>query len=428
MLRPWSRYVSVVLFGGALALNACGGDDDDSTATGGKGGGGGKGGASSGGAASGGAASGGKIGTGGASSGGKVGSGGVAGSSSGGTSAGGSEPGGAGGEPSMGGTTNTGGTTSTGGTTAQGGTSTGGTTGTGGNINTGGTIAGGAGGAGGEAGLAGGEGGFGGEAGGPPHIVLTVTPGATELPLAPGGVNWATVQVSTDSSTPVDVTLTATNPSGATANPTSQVVSVGVGTSTSASVKLSGTDVSTGTGGLSLTASAPNADSVSKTFGLIFSDDMARNTVASSSPFPKAFASSSQSNQPATYAFDASVSTFWVSSGTTAGQGPDPTNPEFIGVDFGAPVAIGSVTMVPRLQRGPTAYVIQVSNDNSNWTAAADVPTAADATITTTLATPANARYLRLHITGSRDPGGPSCPAPCDPRNVQIIALEVRKP
>ena len=165
-------------------------------------------------------------------------------------------------------------------------------------------------------------------------------------------------------------------------------------------------------------AAHETATGVAATAGveLHLSDDLARNDVGA--PWPAPFASSNQPAYPAYLAFDGSASTFWVSVGTAAGQGPSVTTPEFVGVDLGAPALIGSVTMVPRVNYGPKAYGVEVSEDGATWREVAAVPAAANATVKATFA-PVTARAVRLRITDGYDRIRP-------PRNVQVSALELR--
>ncbi|HEY3499672.1 MAG TPA: discoidin domain-containing protein, partial [Polyangiaceae bacterium] len=330
-------------------------------------------------------------------------------------------------------TAGTSGTAGTGGSTA--GTSAGGAGGTsggdagsngtgGGNAGTGGSSAG-ASGAGGIAGTGGETGGTSGAAGtgGSAPITFSMAP-ISPVAIAPGSYTIARVNI-TNATEPVTITLDSPAVAGILPTPVTQTLDLVPGSTTVGSIALVGTDVSTGTGTFTVSASGTNVTPASVNFTLNFSTDLARNLTNPLAPFPLASASSSQAAQPPRFAFDNSASTFWVSSGSTAGQGPDPANPEWLAVDFGVPIAVGSVTMIPRGQRGPTAYTVEVSDDGASWTVVGTEATAADATITTTF-TQVTTRYLRLYVTGSRDPGGPTCPAPCDPRNVQIIGMEVR--
>lgn len=67
-----------------------------------------------------------------------------------------------------------------------------------------------------------------------------------------------------------------------------------------------------------------------------------------------------------------------------------------LGVDFGAPVTVGTVTMVPRAGYGPSAYSIQVSNDDQTWTTVADIPSAANGTVTTSFTIAGSRRAITV--------------------------------
>jgi BNR repeat-containing family member/F5/8 type C domain len=134
--------------------------------------------------------------------------------------------------------------------------------------------------------------------------------------------------------------------------------------------------------------------------------------------FPEAFADSNQAAFPASLANDGNLNTFWVSSGTQAGQGPTPESPIHLGVDLGRAHPLAEVTMIPRVSFGPRAYTVQVSADREDWNEVAAVPAAPNASVTTGFETIA-ARYVRLRITDAYDSVQP-------PRNVQVAELEVR--
>jgi hypothetical protein len=248
--------------------------------------------------------------------------------------------------------------------------------------------------------------------------VIDLAPIAAKIPLGLRGANQATVTLTNLAAHPLDITLAATSPDGVTVDTPEQVVTVNANSSVDLALLVRDTAYITGTGTLNLLAKTASGATVSTSISLSYSDDLALNTVGA--PWPFATATSYQAAYPPTLAFDGNASTFWVSGGTVAGQGPTPTQPMILAVDFGVPQSIGSVTMVPRVGYGPKAYTIEVSNDGTTWSVAASVPTAANSTITTTL-TPVVARYVRLQITGGWDRIQP-------PRNVQIISLNVKAP
>lgn len=134
--------------------------------------------------------------------------------------------------------------------------------------------------------------------------------------------------------------------------------------------------------------------------------------------FPEAFADSNQPAFPPALSNDGNLNTFWVSSGTQAGQGPSPESPIHLGVDLGQTHPLAEVTMIPRVNFGPRVYTIEVSSDEESWTEVAAVPAAPNASVTTGFETIA-ARYVRLRITDAYDSVQP-------PRNAQVAELEVR--
>jgi hypothetical protein len=128
-------------------------------------------------------------------------------------------------------------------------------------------------------------------------------------------------------------------------------------------------------------------------------------------------ASSAQAAFPPARAVDGDNTTFWVSDGTQAGQGPSATNPQILAVDLGVPARIGTVVMVPRVDFGPSSYLIERSLDGVAWTAVADIAAAPNSTVPTSFA-PVTARHVRLVITGGHDAIQP-------PRNVQVASFVV---
>jgi hypothetical protein len=137
---------------------------------------------------------------------------------------------------------------------------------------------------------------------------------------------------------------------------------------------------------------------------------------AASGGQPAIFASSHQRAYPPVNAADGDSGTFWVSDGLAPGEGPTPTRPVALMVDLKARTTIGTVTVRPRAQYGPSTYAIQFSDNGRTWRTIAGVVGAADSATTTRI--PATStRYLRLWITESRDVQHPT-------RNVQIAELE----
>lgn len=250
--------------------------------------------------------------------------------------------------------------------------------------------------------------------------LFTVSADEPDLGLAIGGFNQETYTINSFSSDPLTVNLTGQGPAGVTASfSNDSSITIPANGTAQVTATLGDTSASSGTGALTLTATAANGvvDTASST--LHFSTDLARNPFGT--PWPAAFATSSQSAFPPGLAIDGSTTDFWVSGGpATAGSGPTPANPVALGVNFGAPVTIASVTMTPRPDRfGPTDYSIQVSPDGQNWTTVATVTGADPVAATTTTFTPVTAQWLRLLITGSHD---------ATDRNVQVAELDVEGP
>ncbi len=247
-----------------------------------------------------------------------------------------------------------------------------------------------------------------------PAVDLTLTP--DKIPLAAGGTNQAIAHFVNYLERPLDLAIATTPPDGANATPASQHLVLPVSGTGDATLLLNGVTRTSGTDRLTLLATTSNGAPLTASSIVAFSDDIARNAFAA--PWPKGTAASHQAAYPPALAFDGDASTFWVSAGTTSGEGPSPTQPIWLTVDFGFSTRIGSVRMVPRANYGPKAYTIEVSDDGVAWTEVGAVPSAPNGTVTTEL-TPVTTRQLRLRITGGWDRIQP-------PRNVQVAALEVR--
>ena len=129
-------------------------------------------------------------------------------------------------------------------------------------------------------------------------------------------------------------------------------------------------------------------------------------------------ASSSQSGYPPTNAVDGSASTFWVSSGTTAGQGPTVAHPEWLLVTFPRQVAVSEFQVVPRTYNGgygPASLQlwlngVPVSTNTMSATASLDVK----------LAAPVYATNAELYVTGSYYQGNSA-----NPQNVQVVEFQL---
>jgi hypothetical protein len=247
--------------------------------------------------------------------------------------------------------------------------------------------------------------------------LFTVTAAEPDLPLATGGWNQENYTLTSFASQPLTVSFASQGPSGVTASMSATSASLPADGTAEVTATLANASAATGSGTLTLTATASNGVAVTASPLLHFSADLALNPYGT--PWPSPSASSTQVPRTPGLAFDGDTSTFWVSGGpATAGSGPTPQNPVTLGVDFGAPVTVGSVTMTPRPGYGPTDYSVQTSGNGQNWTTLATVTSAPDAAVTTAL--PATtARYLRLVITGSHDGTD---------RNVQVAELAATAP
>ncbi|MEV0663039.1 glycosyl hydrolase [Actinomadura luteofluorescens] len=244
--------------------------------------------------------------------------------------------------------------------------------------------------------------------------VLTVEALEPELPLADGGYNRATVLVTNASGRAADVTVAASAAEGISAEPERGRVTVPAGGSVTVPVGLRDRGVASGASTLKVTARSDAGPSAATAVTLRHSGDLALNP--GGAPFPRVVADAGQDRYPAKLAVDGSPSTFWVSWGRAAGQGPTPADPVRYGVDFGAPVEFGSVVVGGRSSYGPRDYGVQVSSDGRNWrtvATATDTPKEGG----TTAFAKVSARYVRLDITRSWDGIG---------ANVQMSGFSVR--
>ncbi len=133
-------------------------------------------------------------------------------------------------------------------------------------------------------------------------------------------------------------------------------------------------------------------------------------------PISNVTASSYQPSYPPTNAVDGSTSTFWVSSGTSPGQGPTASHPEWLAVTFQRQVAVSEFQIAPRTANG--GYGPKAIQMWLNGTAVYSGAMAATSSLDVTLYPPIYATNAELYITSSYDPGYPS-----DPRNVQVVEM-----
>lgn len=105
------------------------------------------------------------------------------------------------------------------------------------------------------------------------------------------------------------------------------------------------------------------------------------------------------------HAMDGNLSTFWVSSGTSPGQGPTTNNPEWLQFTFPRIVAVSEFQIAPRtLNGGYGPKTIEMFLDGALVYAG----TMINATLDVRLPEPAYATNAQLLITSSYDPGYPT--------------------
>ncbi|EEF62339.1 coagulation factor 5/8 type domain protein [Pedosphaera parvula Ellin514] len=133
---------------------------------------------------------------------------------------------------------------------------------------------------------------------------------------------------------------------------------------------------------------------------------------AYNAPVSNITASSSQSGYPPTRAIDGDANTFWVSSGTTQGQGPTAAHPEWLKFDFSRSVNISRVSITPRVNYGPKAVQVFIGTNLAFST------TMSNASLTVPLNPPMQGTNAQLLITSSYDPSYPG-----NSRNVQVVEV-----
>ena len=127
-----------------------------------------------------------------------------------------------------------------------------------------------------------------------------------------------------------------------------------------------------------------------------------------------ATATSSQPGYPPELAVDGNASTFWVSGGTAEGQGPQPSRPEILTLEYTSVQTVREVRVTPRTTAiGPRAFAIEARVDGA-WRRLGDFTQGNTAQTFVVPLTRADA--IRLVITAAYDQGRP----PERARNVQI--------
>jgi hypothetical protein len=134
-------------------------------------------------------------------------------------------------------------------------------------------------------------------------------------------------------------------------------------------------------------------------------------------PIASVTASSFQASYPPTNAVDGNLSDFWVSYGTSAGQGPTTNNPEWLQVTFPRRAAISRFQVYPRTTNGGYGPKdVSLLLDGASIYQGTMGPTT---TLDVELAPPAYGTTAQLLITSSYDPMFPN-----NPRNVQVVEME----
>jgi len=125
-------------------------------------------------------------------------------------------------------------------------------------------------------------------------------------------------------------------------------------------------------------------------------------------------ASSYQASYPPTNGVDGNLATFWVSSGTAQGQGPTPSHPEWLLVNFPRLGAISEFQVVPRTDNGGYGPAnLQL------WLNGAPVTTntmTGTGTLDMKFSPPLYATNAEIYITGSYYHGSST-----NPENVQVV-------
>jgi hypothetical protein len=130
-------------------------------------------------------------------------------------------------------------------------------------------------------------------------------------------------------------------------------------------------------------------------------------------PIASVTGSSWQAGFGPTNAVDGNFGNFWVSYGTSAGQGPAPSHPEWVRVSFPRQVAVSEFQIYPRSDNGGYGPKdIQLLLDGVPAFQGTMAPTT---TLDVRLSPPVNATNAQLLITSGYDRGSST-----NPRNVQV--------
>jgi hypothetical protein len=133
-------------------------------------------------------------------------------------------------------------------------------------------------------------------------------------------------------------------------------------------------------------------------------------------PISSVTASSFQASFPPTNTVDGNLGDFWVSDGTSAGQGPTTNNPEWLQVTFPRRAAISRFQVYPRTTNGGYGPKdVSLLLDGSSIYQGTMGPTT---TLDVQFDQPAYATNAELLITSAYDPNFPT-----NPRNVQVVEM-----
>ncbi len=133
-------------------------------------------------------------------------------------------------------------------------------------------------------------------------------------------------------------------------------------------------------------------------------------------------ASSSQQAHPPALAADGLESSFWVSAGSTPGEGPTAARPQWLAAEFAAPVTLSRVAFAGRSGYGPRDCEVRVSEDGKAFRTVQKLVARPDGETVVELA-PVQARAVRLVAKSAYDPRFPD-----NPRNVQVAELRLAGP
>lgn len=220
----------------------------------------------------------------------------------------------------------------------------------------------------------------------------------TELPLARYGWNRAVVAYTNHAPEPVELELeTKTGDPAVSAELEAETLQIDAGATEEVGVELRNAARIAGRTTLTVAARASTGQRLRNRVSLVHSDNVARNGIGA--PWPAAFSRMHEPEYPPELAFDADESTFWVACGTFCDDEIGPENPDWVGVDFGAPVTFDSVAISPRgTTRAPRDYRIEVSDDGEEWRTVLERVDAPETAHTVSFE-PVTARFVRLFLT-----------------------------